>query len=154
MFAPRVEVQDGGDALLAEFWDCHRLDPKPVQELGRLLDAHLARGGAPVLLVDLAGVGFAGSAALGGFLGMRKRGVQVIFYQVEPAVREVFVIARLDAFFQFAVDRAEARARIRRSSPHLVVGPGDPAEQGLTTRTEGAASDTPPPLRRPRRPLG
>src|SRR6187401_1351030 len=101
MFGAKVQVEDVAGALLAEFWDSYRLDPKPVADLRKILEKHLRRGSPAVLLVDLSGVGFAGSAALGGFVGMRKLGVRVIFYNVEPTVREVFRVSQLENFFQF-----------------------------------------------------
>lgn len=154
MFGPRVAALDGGYALLAEFWDCHRLDTKPVSDLRKALESYLARGGVPVLLVDLSGVGFAGSAVLGGFVGMRKLGVRVIFYNVEPAVREIFAMTQLERFFQFAADRDAARALIDQASPGQ---PGDPQPPAVPTSTPPvarAATVAAPPLRRARRTTG
>ena len=44
MFGPKVQVEETATALLAEFWDCHRLDPKPVADLRKILERHLGRG--------------------------------------------------------------------------------------------------------------
>lgn len=156
MFAPRVKVEVGETALLAEFWDCLRLDPRPVSDLRRLLEKHLAQGGAPVLLVDMSGIGFAGSAALGGFVGMRKLGTRVIFYNVEPTVREVFAVTQLEPFFQFATDREAALALAGPVSARLV---DDSAPRPvITTVSTPPANRAPsagvPPLRRLRRTTG
>jgi anti-anti-sigma factor len=112
MLKPAVEVREADGLLVAEFWDCHRLDPAPVADLRRAVDAHLARGGRPGLVVNLLGVGYAGSAALGGFTGIHRalkaRGGSLVFAHVEPNVREIFRVGRLEPLFRFATDVAEA----------------------------------------------
>src|SRR5829696_7534330 len=45
MLKPSVQVHDADGIMVAEFWDCFRLDPAPVQELRKLYDAHLAAKG-------------------------------------------------------------------------------------------------------------
>ena len=65
MLKPSVQIHDQDGILLAEFWDCLRLDPAPVQELRSRYEAHLQKKGRPEVVIDLSGVGFAGSAALG-----------------------------------------------------------------------------------------
>lgn len=112
MLKPRVEVRTEGPFLVAEFWDCWRLDPNPVQDLKGKFDTHVAGKGAPILLIDMQGVGFAGSAALGKFLAIdrqaKPRDGRLIFYNVEPTVREVFKVSKLEPFFGFAATFAEA----------------------------------------------
>ena len=54
-----VQVHNEGGFLIAEFWDCFRLDPAPVQELRKKYEAHLAAKGRPQVVIDLLGVGFA-----------------------------------------------------------------------------------------------
>ena len=108
MLKPTVEVREQDGFLVAEFWDCHRLDLTPVGDLRRLVDAHLGRGGRPGLVVNLLGVGFAGSAALSGFTGIHRtvkaKGGALVFAHVEPNVREIFRVSRLEALFPFAAD--------------------------------------------------
>ncbi len=156
MFGPNVQVEDAGGALMAEFWDCHRLDPKPVSDLRKLLEKHLGRGRPAVLLVDLSGVGFAGSAALGGFVGMRKLGVRVIFYNVEPTVREVFRLSHLENFFHFETDREAALASIQFSPAQPSLTPMTAASLSTSTspQTRPAFGGAMPPLRRLRRSTG
>src|SRR3954447_21961918 len=100
MLKPMVQVRDEGGILVAEFWDCLRLDPAPVQELRKHYEDHVRRGGRPELVVDLNGVAFAGSAALGGFLGIlkaaRSHGGRVIFCEVDPTVFEVFPVSKIE----------------------------------------------------------
>ncbi len=108
MIQPSVEIQQHDGQLIAEFWDCHRLDPAPVGELRRAVEAHLAQGGKPALIVNLLGVGFAGSTALSGFTAIHRalkaRGGALVFAHVEPNLREVFRVSRLEPLFRFADD--------------------------------------------------
>jgi anti-anti-sigma factor len=107
--------------LVAEFWDCLRLDPGAVQELRAKYESHLKGGGRPELVVDLLGVGFAGSAALGHFVALhrfaRPKNGRLIFCNVEPTVFEVFRVSKLDPLFQFAPDRPTALTLANRPAP-------------------------------------
>ncbi len=114
MLNPRVQVHNINGILVAEFWDCLRLDPAPVMDLRRKYEAHLGAKGRPELVIDLLGVDFAGSAALGNFLSLhrsaKQRGGRLIFCNVDSTVTEVFRISKLDTLFSFASDRAAALA--------------------------------------------
>jgi anti-anti-sigma factor len=109
---PTVQVHREAHALVAEFWDCLRLDPAPVKELRSKYEAHLQAQGRPTLVVDLLGVAFAGSASLGLFVNLQKlvrqRGGQLVFCNVDPSVFEVFRISKLAALFVFVSDRPTA----------------------------------------------
>jgi anti-anti-sigma factor len=152
MLKPNVQVRDDSGTLIAEFWDCLRLDPAPVQDLKRKLDEHLKRGGRPELVVDLSGVGFAGSAALGGFLALHRMvkplGGRLVFYNVDPTVHEVFRVSKLDSFFAFAPDAATAIALARADAQQ------EPSSGIHTLASDGSvtkpSSTSPPPLRRGR----
>ncbi len=114
MLKPAVQVGVENGVFVAEFWDCLRLDPAPVQDLRARFDEHLRRDGRPDLVVDLLGVGFAGSAALGGFVALQRvargKGGRMVFVNVDPTVQEVFRVSRLEGLFSFAPDRAAALA--------------------------------------------
>ena len=114
MLKPTVKVQNEGGVLVAEFFDCLRLDPNPVQELRKLFEDHLRAKGRPELVVDLNGVSFAGSAALGNFVALhriaRPKGGRLIFCNVDPTVFEVFRVSKLDALFSFVADKPAAMA--------------------------------------------
>ncbi len=116
MLKPSVQIHDQEGILIAEFWDCWRLDPAPVQELRARYEAHLRKKGRPEVVVDLSGVGFAGSAALGNFVALhrdiRRNDGRLVFCQVEPTVTEVFRASKLEPLFEFAADRAAALALI------------------------------------------
>jgi anti-anti-sigma factor len=112
MLKPSVQIHNVDGLMVAEFWDCFRLDPAPVQELRKMFENHIAAKGRPELVIDLLGVGFAGSAALGNFMAMhrlaKQRGGGLIFCNVDPTVFEVFRVSKLDPLFEFTPDRASA----------------------------------------------
>lgn len=112
MLKPSVQIGLEDAILVAEFWDCLRLDPAPVQELRKGFENHVKQGGKPELIVDLNGVGYAGSAALGAFLAIHRFAKQhdgrMVFCNVDPMVLEVFVVSKLDNLFTFAADKPAA----------------------------------------------
>ncbi len=112
MLKPMVKVQVEGDLLVAEFWDCLRLDPAPVQDLRKHYESHVRAGGSPDLIVDLSGVDHAGSAALGGFVMLQKQcrqsGGRLVFCRVDSNVYESFRLSRLEPLFVFVTDHEAA----------------------------------------------
>ena len=76
MLKPSLETHNVDGILVAEFWDCFRLDPAPVQDLRAAYETHLKNRGRPEVVVDLSGVGFAGSAALGNFVALHRQARQ------------------------------------------------------------------------------
>jgi len=150
MLKPSVEVRDENGILVAEFWDCLRLDPAPVQDLRARFDAHVRDGGRADLIVDLNGVGFAGSAALGGFVGIHKQARQksghVVFCNVDPTVREVLRVSKLDTLLPVTADKAEALAAIAGG------GKGDPGTESNPLQASKPSVSAPSPLGRRRKP--
>ena len=138
MLKPSVQIHNMDGLLVAEFWDCLRLDPAPIQDLRKHYEAHLQGQGRPELIVDLSGVGFAGSAALGNFVSLhrlvRQHGGRIVFCNVEPTVSEVFRASKLESLFSFESDR-EAALRAVREHP-----------------SDAAHKDRPPAERRPAAP--
>jgi hypothetical protein len=63
-------------------------------------------------VIDLLGVGFAGSASLGHFVALhriaRPKNGRLIFCNVDPQVHEVFKVSKLEPLFVFVADRATA----------------------------------------------
>jgi anti-anti-sigma factor len=121
MLKPTVQVHNVDGILVAEFWDCLRLDPAPVVDFIKKYEAHVAMKGRPEVVVDLLGVDFAGSTALGHFVSLhrlaRPRGGRLIFCNVDPTVLEVFRVTKLDTLFSFAPDRSAALAMAQAPSP-------------------------------------
>ncbi len=140
MLKPRVQTQSENGVLVAEFWDCLRLDLGAVQNLRPLYDAHLKTGGNPIAVVNLLGVTYAGSSALGHFVSLqrhaRTKNGRLIFCHVDPNVFEVFRVSKLDALFSFTTDRAAALAL-------ATAGAGESA----TAAPVASPGDAPAPLR-------
>ncbi|OJW15851.1 MAG: hypothetical protein BGO49_09640 [Planctomycetales bacterium 71-10] len=155
MLKPSVQVHKVDDHLLAEFWDCLRLDPAPTLELREIYDRHVKEGGAPCVVIDLGGVGFAGSSALGNFVALqrsaRQNGGRVVFCHVDPTVAEVFRASKLDKLFEFVADRDAAAAAVRRgeapapaepeSAPPRPAGPTPGGLSRLRRKRSGPESD-------------
>ena len=121
MLKPSVQTHNVDGILVAEFWDCLRLDPAPVQDLRNYYEAHLRAQGRPELVVDLSGVGFAGSAALGNFVALqrlvRQKNGRLLFCDVDPTVAEVFRASKLESLFEFVADREAAYKAIKDGPP-------------------------------------
>jgi anti-anti-sigma factor len=119
MLKPTVQIHNVNGLIVAEFWDCLRLDPGVVQTLRTKYEEHVRAGGKPVVVVDLLGVGFAGSAALGHFVALhrvaRSKSGRLIFCNVDPTVFEVFRVSKLDPLFTFVADRPAALAAAERA---------------------------------------
>lgn len=159
MLKPMVEVKNEGGILVAEFWDCLRLDPNPVRDLRQHYETHVRSRGKPDLVVDLNGVVFAGSAALGGFLALnrlaRQQGGRVVFCNVDENVHEVFRISKLTPMFVFVDDRAAALAFLAKPAEEPPPSADGQASPTPTDRPPPTSSPPPPrpdgPLRRPKR---
>src|SRR5271155_5959178 len=121
MLKPSIETHNVDGILVAEFWECLRLDPAPVQDLRVHYEAHLKAQRRPDVVVDLSGVGFAGSAALGNFVALQRlvrgKGGRIVFCNVDPTVTEVFRASKLDSLFEFVADRAAAVRAISERLP-------------------------------------
>ncbi len=140
MLKPTVQIHNVDGVLLAEFWDCLRLDPAPVQELRKQFEAHLRENGKPDLIVDLKGVGFAGSASLGGFLALHRAasrvGGRLIFCEVDPTVHEVFRASKIAPLFIFVADRTAALTRVAE-------GPISPSQPSIPPASSSAITSSP-----------
>jgi anti-anti-sigma factor len=112
MLKPSVQIHNVDGIMVAEFWDCLRLDPAPVQDLRKHYEMHVQARGRPEIVVDLSGVDFAGSAALGNFTALhrlvRQNDGRIVFSDVSPSVFEVFRVSHLESLFDFVPDRAAA----------------------------------------------
>ena len=142
MLKPSIETHNVNGILVAEFWESLRLDPAPVQDLRGHYEAHLKNQGTADVVIDLSGVGFAGSASLGNFVALqrlvRAKGGRIVFCNVDPTVTEVFRASKLDSLFEFVADRAAA---VRAISERLPTAQPD---------RKGAASDPSHPTNPPR----
>jgi len=148
MLKPAVEVKNADGFLVAEFWDCLRLDPAPVRDLRQHYESHIRAKGKADLIVDLNGVSYAGSASLGGFLALHRlalqQGGRVIFCNVDESVHEVFRISKLIAMFSFVEDLPAAFAMAASGPASTGTASARPPATAPSPRSDG-------PLRRLRR---
>ena len=123
MLKPMVEIRNEAGILVAEFWDCLRLDPAPVRDLRAHFESHIRAGHRGDLVVDLNGVSYAGSASLGGFIVLHRlssqQGGRVVFCNVDENVVEVFRVSKLTPLFAFASDRPAALALLSEPPPPI-----------------------------------
>ncbi len=89
------------------------LDISSVAQLREMLTGALT-GGATHLLIDLSGVSFIDSSALGVFVSAYRKAVEaggeMAFAGVNPQVRRVFELTRTERFFRFFPTAADAPA--------------------------------------------
>jgi anti-anti-sigma factor len=141
MLKPTVQVQVEAEVLVAEFWDCLRLDPAPVLDLRKKYEAHVRSKGRPQLVVDLLGVGFAGSAALGNFVALqraiRQNGGRLIFCNVDPTVLEAFRVSKLEPLFAFVADKSAALALANQAPATQAAGEDEPPVQDGAPKPPG-----------------
>jgi anti-anti-sigma factor len=146
MLKPAVQTHDIGGILVAEFWDCFRLDPAPVLQLRNHYEAHVRKAGRPDLVVDLSGVGYAGSAALGNFVALhrivRPNGGRIVFCNVDPTVAEVFRASKLESLFEFVTDRDAACRAVNER-------PAGAPESRKPAGSQAPGGDKPPAAARP-----
>lgn len=149
MLKPSIQTRVHEGRLVAEFWDCLRLDSAPVQELRAVYESHLKAGGQPNLVVDFSGVGFAGSMALGVLIRIQRlasqNGGRVICCNVDPNVEEVFRLSRVEQLFTFVADVPAAL--------EYAVGSSAPRSEAAAPGGNGPPAFRPEPKPRPVSPL-
>lgn len=116
MSESRAQIREMCGAVIVEFLDSARLDPAPVRQLRLDLQSLQSRADHANVIVDLKGVGFAGSATLGGLVAIQRDcgtlGGRVVLCNVDPTVREVFRVTRLETLFHFVPDTTSALAAV------------------------------------------
>jgi anti-anti-sigma factor len=151
MLQPAVRLTREQGVLVADFWDCLRLDPIPVRDLRTQYEKSLQPGMSVDLLVDLGGVSFAGSAALSGFVNLqrvcRQTGGRLIFCEVESGVLESFRASHLLSLFQFIARKEDGLATLLNSQPNPDGRGVDASVKVPTKESQGSA----PPIRMRRR---
>ena len=114
-----------------------------MQDLRNHYEAHLKAQGRPDVVVDLSGVGFAGSAALGNFVALqrlvRSKGGRIVFCEVDPTVAEVFRASKLESLFEFVAESVG-----RSPCDQRPAWPAAPAER-KPADTDPTRPDKPPP---------
>src|SRR6266581_5234347 len=108
----RLEVEDIGDVTVVSFTDKKILDEQNIQVIGEQLFSLVDELGRRKLLLNFGNVEYLSSAALGKFITLNKKvqaaGGRLILCNIDPQIREVFEITKLDKLFVIKGDEQEA----------------------------------------------
>ena len=109
---PRLTVQEREGAIVARLLDPMILDEDQIKEIGDQIDGLTEHSKTRRLVLDFTDVKYLSSAAIGRFLGIRKKVVardgQLRLCGLRPELRETFGLTHLDRIF--AIDPDEAAA--------------------------------------------
>jgi anti-sigma B factor antagonist len=108
----RLELETIGDITVASFTDRKILDEQNIQIIGEQLVSLVDELGLKKLLLNFRNVEYLSSAALGKLITLNKKvqaaGGKLVLCGVDPKIREVFVITKLDKMFPIRDDEQEA----------------------------------------------
>ena len=108
----RLNVLQDGAVTVVELIDRKILDEVAILEIGEQLGALVTASETPLILLDFANVAHLSSSALGMLITLHKRirekDGQLRLCSIQPAIREIFEITRLNEIFQIAASREEA----------------------------------------------
>lgn len=111
---PPVAVSDAKDIRIVEFTNNKILDEANIKEIGDAIRALVEERETPKLLIDFGAVDHLSSAALGMLIDvnskMRAKNGSLRLANIRPAIRDVFVITKLDKLFKILNTREEALA--------------------------------------------
>jgi anti-sigma B factor antagonist len=108
----RLEVEDIGDVTVVNFTDRKILDEQNIQIIGEQLFSLVDELGRRKLLLNFGNVEYMSSAALGKLITLNKKvqaaGGRLILCNIDPQIREVFEITKLDKLFDIRNEEQEA----------------------------------------------
>jgi len=108
----RLEVEDIGDVTVVSFTDKKILDEQNIQIIGEQLFGLVDDSGRKKLLLNFSNVEYMSSAALGKLITLNKKiqgaGGKLVLCAIDPQIREVFEITKLDKLFVIRSDEQEA----------------------------------------------
>ena len=107
----RLEVEDIGDVTVVNFID-EKIEEQNIQAIGEELFHLVDELGRRNILLNLDNVEYLSSAALGKFITLNKKvqaaGGKLVLCNIDPQIREVFEITKLDKLFLICGDEQEA----------------------------------------------
>jgi anti-sigma B factor antagonist len=99
-----LPVRHPPDGFVVSFCGFDRLDEYNSEAVGRFLDRLVAGRAGARLYLDLRGVRYATSAALGRLVGLHRRlraaGGRLVLVAPEPAVAEALAVTRIDTVLE------------------------------------------------------
>src|SRR5207302_8675253 len=108
----RLEVEDIGEVTVVNFTDKKILDEQNIQVIGEQLFSLVDESGRKKLLLNFGNVEYMSSAALGKLITLNKKvqaaGGKLVLCNIDPQIREVFEITKLDKLFTIRGDEQEA----------------------------------------------
>ena len=108
----RLNVLQDGAVTVVELIDRKILDEVAILEIGEQLGALVTASDVPRIVLDFANVAHMSSGALGMLITLHKRTRekegQLRLCGIQPAIREIFEITRLNEIFQISASREEA----------------------------------------------
>ena len=107
----RLEVEDIGDVTVVSFTDKKILDEQNIQVIGEQLFSLIDEQGRKKLLLNFGNVEYMSSAALGKLITLNKKvqaaGGRLVLCNIDPQIREVFEITKLDKLFMIRNDEQD-----------------------------------------------
>ncbi len=107
----RLEVEDIGDVTVVSFTDKKILDEQNIQIIGEQLFSLVDELGRKKLLLNFVNVEYMSSAALGKLITLNKKvqavAGKLVLCNIDPQIREVFEITKLDKLFIIRGDEQE-----------------------------------------------
>ena len=107
----RLDVNDVGDVSVVRFRDKTIMEDPGIQEIGRELYGLVERDNRKKVLLDLSGVSFMSSAALGKLVTLYKKshsnGSDLKLCGIGPEIIDVFAVTRLDRLFDIRTNESD-----------------------------------------------
>jgi anti-sigma B factor antagonist len=108
----RLELEDLGEVTVVSFRDRKILDEQNIQVIGEELFSLVDEYSRTKLLLNFHNVEYMSSAALGKLITLNKKvgaakGGKLVLCNIDPQIREVFEITRLDRLFTIKGDEQE-----------------------------------------------
>ena len=108
----RINVSSEGDVTVVELADRKILDEINIMQIGEQLSQLVASADVPKIVLDFANVEHMSSSALGVLITMHKRvrekSGKLALCAIQPTIREIFEITRLNEIFAICDDRGQA----------------------------------------------
>ena len=109
---PRLNISAEGDVTIVELTDRKILDELSISQIGERLQGMVAKAENPKFILDVSNVGHMSSSALGMLITVHKRirekKGQLRLSGIQPPIREVFVITRLNEIFDICSSKDDA----------------------------------------------
>jgi anti-sigma B factor antagonist len=107
----RLELEELGDVTVVSFTDRKILDEQNIQIIGDQLFSLVDEQGRKKILLNFGNVEYMSSAALGKLITLNKKvntaGGRLVLCNIDPQIREVFEITKLDKLFVIKSDEQE-----------------------------------------------